>query len=60
MSTNTSWSKIAEELTPILDKTEFTKKDKKKKNFILLLALGIGATVLWFMGAYWVYKWITG
>jgi hypothetical protein len=60
MNTNTSWTKIAEELSPILEKTEFTKNNKKRKNLIFLLTIGIGSTILWFIGAYFIYKWIKG
>jgi hypothetical protein len=60
MKTNESWDEIAKVLTPILSKTEYSKKKNKKKNLKFLLIAGGIAILLWFIGAYWVYKLITG
>lgn len=55
-----SWESISSEFGKVLEKTEYKKKIKKTKKTSLMVALGVGCLLIWFMAARWIYRGVTG
>lgn len=55
-----SWESISSEFDKVLKKSKYQKKIAKTKKTSLLIAVGIGCLIIWFMGARWIYRGVTG
>ena len=56
---NNSWESIGDELNNILSDTDYQLKIRKMKQTTLLILAVIGAMIIWFIGARWVFRGIT-
>jgi hypothetical protein len=55
-----SWESIGSEFGKVLEKTEYKKKIKKMKKSSIMVGLGVGCLLIWFMAARWIYRGVTG
>ena len=54
-----NWDPIGSELGKVLSNTNYQIKIRKMKKTTLLTLAGIGALIIWFIGARWVFRGIT-
>ncbi len=55
-----SWESIGSEFGKVLENTEYKKKIKKTKKSSIMVGLGVGCLLIWFMVARWIYRGVTG
>lgn len=54
-----SWESISSEFDKVLKKTKYQKKIKKMKKSSIMVGLGVGCLLIWFIGARWIYRGVT-
>lgn len=55
-----SWESIGSEFDKVLKKTKYQQKIAKTKKTSLMVAIGVGCLLIWFMAARWIYRGVTG
>ena len=55
-----SWESIGSEFGKVLKNTKYQKKIKNMKKTSILIAVGAVCLIIWFLGARWIYRGVTG